>query len=302
MFTRIVVATDLSDASDRVIGCLHGLKPIGVQEVVLIHALGIRYLDDLKYVLAPHVEDKLAAQRRMLEDQEFQVSVRVEPGLAALEINRIARETKASMIVMGSHGATLSREILLGSVTTEVLHQSHNPVFVEQLRICDTADGRARFDTLCADYGHHVLFATDFSDSAELAFGYVEKIAESAGRITLLHVQDRTRIEPQPHDRLEQFNRIDEERLECQRARLRELGAEDTRIRIRYGHPVEEIVEFADQGEVTLIVMGSQGRGRLASVMLGNVSLHVTRLASVPILLVPRTSPADAAFRLGDDA
>ena len=49
MFKKILVATDLSEASDRVIGCLHGLRSFGATEVILVHALGIKYLHDLKY-------------------------------------------------------------------------------------------------------------------------------------------------------------------------------------------------------------------------------------------------------------
>jgi len=71
------------------------------------------------------------------------------------------------MIVIGSHGATLSREILLGSVATEVLHQSRHPVFVAQLKIDETKD-QIHCEMLCADFHRHVLFATDFSDSSEV--------------------------------------------------------------------------------------------------------------------------------------
>lgn len=288
MFSRIVVATDLSEASDSVVGCLHGLKPLGPREIILTHALGLRHLEDLKYLLAPQAEKKLQDQKKVLADQGFQVTVRIEPGVPALEINRVACEAKTGMIVIGSHGATLAREILLGSVATEVLHQSRHPVFVARLKITDTTGGPTRCEMLCTDFHRHVLFATDFSDTSERAFEYVEKIVESGGRrVTLLHVQERSRIERHLLDRLDEFNRIDEERLERMRTRLTELRADDVSIHVPYGHAIEEIVARAARDVATLIVMGSQGRGALASVVLGNVSLQVTRLTNVPVLLVP---------------
>lgn len=296
MFTRIVVATDFSDASDSVVGCLHGLRPLGVEEVVLTHALGLRHLMDLKYLLAPEAERKLQSQKAALVEQGFEVTVRVEAGIPSLEINRVARETQADMIVIGSHGATLAREILLGSVATEVLHQSRHPVFVARLKITDTPEGRSSCEMLCTDFHRHILYATDFSDTAERAFAYVERFVESgARRVTLLHVQDRPVIEPHLRDRLDEFNRIDEERLDRLRARLRELGADEVSSEVPYGHPVEEIVARAAELEATLIVMGTQGRGRLASVMLGNVSLQVARLAGVPVLLVPPLRPGETS-------
>lgn len=288
MFTKIVVATDFSEASDSVIGCLHGLRPLGAEEVVLTHALGLRHLMDLKYLLAPEAERKLQDQRAALIEQGFRVTVRIEPGIPALEITRVAQETKASMIVIGSHGATLSREVLLGGVVTEVLHQSRHPVLVARLKISDAGRGRTRCEMVCTDFHRRVLFATDFSDTAERAFGYVEKfVGSGARRVTLLHVQDQTHIEPHLRERLEEFNRIDEERLGRMRVRLKELGADDVSVDLPYGNPVEEIVAFAAEEGATLIVMGTQGRGRLAAAMLGSVSFQVTRLTDVPVLLVP---------------
>lgn len=287
MFSRIVVATDLSEASDSVVGCLHGLKPLGPREIILTHALGLRHLEDLKYLLAPQAEKKLQDQKKVLTDQGFQVTVRIEPGVPALEINRVAREAKASMIVIGSHGATLSREILLGSVVTEVLHQSRHPVFVAKLKIADTTEGRTRCEMLCTDFHRHVLFATDFSETAACAFGYVEKFVESGyRRVTLLHVQDPSRIDRHLHDGLDELNGSTRSGWSVRARRLRELGA-DVRIELPYGHPIEEIVASADRCGATLIVMGSQGRGALASVVLGGTSFQVTRLTSVPVLLVP---------------
>jgi len=287
MFSKIVVATDLSEASDSVIGCLHGLKSWGALEIILTHALGIRHLDYMKYELARQAEPKLEEQKKLLEAQGFQVTVRIEPDVPAFEINRVAREVKASMIVIGAQGATLARDLLLGSVATEVLYQAHHPVLVAKLKIDDTKE-QIHCEMACTDFHSHVLFATDFSDTAERAFSYLEKIVESGGRhVTLLHVQNRSGIDPYLRDRLEEFNRIDQERLERMNTRLRELGAEDVRIEIPFGHPVEEIVSCADREGATLIVMGSKGRGALASVLLGSVSYQVTRLTKVSVLLVP---------------
>lgn len=45
MSEKIIFAPDLSPATDAVIECLEPLRKIGVQEVILTHALGIRHLD-----------------------------------------------------------------------------------------------------------------------------------------------------------------------------------------------------------------------------------------------------------------
>jgi hypothetical protein len=64
MFEKIVVATDLSRASDRLISWLQGLRPFGAREAILVHALGIRHLEAMKYELARLVEPGSLSKKR----------------------------------------------------------------------------------------------------------------------------------------------------------------------------------------------------------------------------------------------
>ncbi len=286
MFKTAIVASDLSPASDRIISCLHGLKPMGTERVILTHALGIRHLEEMKHLLAPSVEPKLCQQKQTLENQGFSVEIVIAPGIPSWEIQRVAKEKQASMIVIGSHGATLAREVLLGSVAQEVAHHAEVPVFIAQLRIAEEAEHRC--EMICTDFHDHMLFPTDFSDTAEHAFLYVEDIVRSGGRrVTLLHVQDKSRIYGDLKDKLDGFNRIDRERLERMEDRLKKLGAAAVSIELPYGLPKQQIVQRAEQGDYSLIVMGTQGRGYFGELFMGSVALHVARRTIVPTLLVP---------------
>jgi nucleotide-binding universal stress UspA family protein len=57
------------------------------------------------------------------------VQVKVAVGKPAEEILRVAREEGADMIVMGTHGRTGLRHLLLGSVAEEVTRHASCPVF-----------------------------------------------------------------------------------------------------------------------------------------------------------------------------
>jgi nucleotide-binding universal stress UspA family protein len=286
MFSTVLVATDLSPASDHVISCLHGMRPLGTTRVILTHALGVRHLEEMVRLLAHQAEPKLRQQKQAVEDQGFEVEAVMAPGIPSMEINRVANEKRASMIVIGSHGATLGREVLLGGVALEVLHRAELPVFIAQLKIFEGVEKPCGM--ICDDFHTHVLFATDFSDIAERAFTYVEQVVRGGGRrVTLLHVQDKSRIQGHLSDKLDEFNRIDRERLDRMAVRLKELGATEVGLDLPYGVPKQEIARSAEQGGYSLVVMGTQGRGYFGELFMGSVAHYVARHTLVPTLLIP---------------
>jgi nucleotide-binding universal stress UspA family protein len=70
----------------------------------------------------------LKEKGKQLEEMGFRTRLEIPLGDPALEINRVARETGASVIVAGTHGESLAKDILLGSV----VHRSTIPVLVVQ--------------------------------------------------------------------------------------------------------------------------------------------------------------------------
>ncbi len=56
--------------------------------------------------------------------------------------------------------------------------------------------------------------------------------------------------------------------------------------RVLHGTPGDKIVEYADKAHANLIVMGSRGRGKLASALLGSVSEQVVHKSRCSVLIV----------------
>ncbi len=287
MFKSILVATDLSEASDHVVGCLAALRALGTERVILIHCLGIKHIQSVQHMLAPLVEPKLQSQKEVLEKQGYEVNIEIAPGLPQYEIDRVAAQKGCSLVIVGSHGHTMSSEIRLGGVASELIHNAKKPMLLVRLKVEDAKD-RTRCEAICGNLMEHILYPTDFSDNAEHAFAYVkELVLKGAKRVTLLHVQDKIRIEKHLEHRLEEFNRIDQERLERLKSDLIQLGGEKVETAIVYGMPVPEILKKSKDKGVTLIIMGSQGRGYISELFLGSVSHNVSRKAELPVLLIP---------------
>jgi len=52
------------------------------------------------------------------------------------------------------------------------------------------------------------------------------------------------------------------------------------------GSPSATIVDYADENDIDVIVMGTHGRGGLDRLLLGSVAARVVRTANVPVLTV----------------
>jgi nucleotide-binding universal stress UspA family protein len=106
-------------------------------------------------------------------------------------------------------------------------------------------------------------------------------------KVTLVHVQDKSRIDRHLSHRLEEFNEIDTNRLQEIKKVLLDEGAVDVEIQLLYGSPSAEIIRLVHEQKIPLVVMGSQGRGFVKELYLGSVSHNMSRHSSASVLLVP---------------
>ncbi|MCK8603690.1 universal stress protein [Syntrophobacteraceae bacterium DRH4] len=123
---------------------------------------------------------------------------------------------------------------------------------------------------------------------ADNAFTCIEQLAaHGARKVTLVHVQDKTKLEQHLMGRLEEFNDQDRNRLENLREALLKKGASQVKTEVCYGVPFQEITRLIRERNVQLVVMGMQGRGFAGEFFLGSVAQNVARHSIAPVLLVP---------------
>jgi nucleotide-binding universal stress UspA family protein len=136
-----------------------------------------------------------------------------------------------------------------------------------------------------------ILVATDGSPSAREASDFaVELAAEHGATLLFVHVvRTLDFVNDDPEDAgyavLHEPTARDHLVLEEAAARAAELGVDAT-TSLRFGTTVEEIVAYADACNVDVIVVGTRGHGRVASALLGSVSLGVMRKSTRPVLIV----------------
>jgi nucleotide-binding universal stress UspA family protein len=281
MFKTILIASDLSEASDAVINRISELRPFGVQAVVLFYALGIRFLQGFNYRLEESVEPTLVKQKEALGALGFHATVVIRPGIPGEELHSVVAEENVSLIVLASHAECMVNHLLFhrGGASPEVLHSHEKPVLLLPTRLSGVnREGNATIPE--RDIRGNILFATDFSDAAQRAFDYLQgMVEEGSTRLTLLHVQNDDALRTETA-----------EQLAALKERLIAKGAEHVKMEIPYGDPAQTILDHVKEG-YTMIVMGSRGRGLIKGLFLGSVSDTIVRCVEIPILLVPSARP-----------
>lgn len=133
-----------------------------------------------------------------------------------------------------------------------------------------------------------ILVATDFSAASDLALRYGRAMAETFGaNLRVLHVCDDPILFADTTS--------DEYRDQTMRNCLEELqenvrqvtgDSENLELLTKCGSAATEIVYYAKDENIDMIVMGSHGRSAMASMLLGNVAEHVVRHSPCPVTTV----------------
>lgn len=138
-----------------------------------------------------------------------------------------------------------------------------------------------------------ILFATDFSEGSAVALPYAIDIAKKYGaRLYLVHVvYDVTKATGWyvPHVAIgEIYDEIEKSAMaEIGKINADEMkGFGEVEQVVLKGTPYEEIIRFAEDKKIDLIVLGTHGRKGIDRMLFGSTAEQVLRNASCPVLSV----------------
>lgn len=141
-YKRLLVAVDFTDQSIRALQVARDLGTRLNAGLDIVHFVPIRMIGidmegmetEAAYIEELHQSD-LAEAGKKLEEFVKQhtmtnddVAFHLYSGEPAMDINTRAREVGADMIIVGTHGRTGLKHLLLGSVAESILRNSEIPV------------------------------------------------------------------------------------------------------------------------------------------------------------------------------
>lgn len=220
---------------------------------------------------AMHDYVTLKAQELGLEGTIASVAM-ADPASEILE-----RSASADMVMMASHGRGGLGRWLMGSVATKVTRGTTVPAFVVSGKcIAGDAGQPVKIKT--------IMVAYDGSPAAERA---VERAADLArGFEAILHIYQGVVHVAMPHPVVAEANRADLMLTKQKMVDLaKTLPGVECHVEVREVSVSSEIVEYADEIQADLIIIGSHGKSGLARWMIGSETEHVLHEAHCPVLV-----------------
>ncbi|MFN2363719.1 MAG: universal stress protein [Halarsenatibacteraceae bacterium] len=277
---KVLLATDFSETAEKLINCLDELKGLGIDEVILTHVINVHRskvvnVDQFKEAN----QDKLDKIKEKIEAKGFKVTTKVPVGFPASEINKVARNENAALILVASHGKGFIKKVFLGSTTYDLIRKSKRPVLIEKY---ENIEGEAQ--VACARKFNKVLLPIDFSDCSRAAIDFIKEMEENNfEEIILLNVIESSRSS----ENLEKEKTKSEVKLKELAEKIKNNGSVDkVTVKVAEGAASENIIEIAQAEKVGLILMPRTGRGNIKELLLGSTSDRVAKESPVPVLLL----------------
>ncbi len=151
MYSRILYPTDFGPDAEKALHYIKGLKNTCEKiEVIILYVVehhmikqyqelsgmltqstdGLIEVEDAVKLILEEVYPKLKKLEKELIDEGFSAKIVIEEGVASKQIATVAKQTMATLIVMGYSGKHKIPKLFMGSTVTHVLDLSPVPVLV----------------------------------------------------------------------------------------------------------------------------------------------------------------------------
>lgn len=214
------------------------------------------------------------------------VAVQVCDGLDVREeILRAAKESAADLLVLGSHGLTGVKRLVLGSIAEDVLRHATVPVLIVPAHAAEASATDVPFK--------RIVCAVNFEADSYRALRYAFDLAqESDAQLTLLHAVEMPAVHVGAEDLSFDLDSTRETVMRSARERLEALVPEPARAyctvhaEVVEGQAQQAILDLADETRADLIIMGVRTRDALGMAVFGSHVHAVVRAAHCPVLTV----------------
>ncbi|MPN03026.1 TRAP-T-associated universal stress protein TeaD [bioreactor metagenome] len=141
------------------------------------------------------------------------------------------------------------------------------------------------------DFFRNIVIATDGSENTHRAISYGIDIAKLSGAtVHALYVVNTSPVISDSwtvgKENIYEIIRSEGEKAVSEVKKIGEASGTEVREVVLDGYPSNEIIDFAENNDIDLIVMGTLGKTGLDRVLIGSVAEKVVRGSKVPVMVV----------------
>ncbi len=294
-FKKILFPTDFSPCANHALKYSLLLAEKYQAELILFHAI-IMFMDDPNnpdyrfpdltetYNQIENVCNQ-CFQEVMDGDHEVKTDKVIVRGISPPdEILRYAEENDISLIVMGTCGRSALGRFFFGSTAEKVVRHSHCPVLTVLEEPTEFIK-MGKYDK--------ILLPTDYSDTSKKAIPWAVSLAENHDAELILFHAIEENIPPQYYAAgITSIFELDRE-LKKRASKALDIFMEEikgkklkTKKVVVEGKSDEEIVKYAKENNIDLVVLASHGHSGIERVLLGSTTERVIRKAPCPVLTI----------------
>jgi nucleotide-binding universal stress UspA family protein len=278
----LIVATDTTTASDSAMRVARAIASRSHRAVIVVsvHVPTPMTAPEMQMAVPPSMEaDRREGLRGQVQDQLYRAgieedwSVVIATGDPAATIVRVARENKASLVIMGLGEHGLFDRLLGDETVIRVLRLGTVPVMA-------VAPG---FE----DLPRRVLATTDFTPSSIRAASLAAEVMNPHGTLTLAHVLSDD-VDPANWQATNAgYNGTLGRAFDLAISRIGIGRPENVERCVLAGDAARALTRLINTTRPDLVVAGSHGHGFLTRLRLGSVSQQLVRSAKCSVLVAP---------------
>ncbi len=277
---KILLATDFSEAAAKLTETLLDLKNMGLNEVMLVHAVDISREGLNTDQLVKENKKKLMRIKQEIENSlGMKTIVKVPVGIPSDKIYELSERPDVSLILMASHGAGYLKQIFLGSTTHNVIRRVKKPVLIEKFQKKD-----GEYELVCKRKFNRIMLPIDFSEPARKVLELIKKMYIPAQEIILVSIiESSSSMEELQKSKKEARSELEKIKTDLEEHNINCCLS----IRIGQGVASSNIINIAEEEEAGIIMMSTRGKGSIRELILGSTASRVVRYSPIPVLLIP---------------
>ena len=279
MFSRVMLALDLSELTSRMLDVLYSVCLDPETEVYLLHV--VRKAEDAAETSSYYKKtySRLKGRAQDIRNAGYDnVKVLWETDEDILNgIRKAADQYNVNLMIMASHGKGVWASTFRGSSTFNAVRAIEIPTLI------------VKGDYKCDDYLNRILLPTDFSRKSLIALNYIRNLREHVGEVLFVHVIEGVRGD----EELTESKEMAEDMLVELCNEMQNFGINSRYVIADGGAASKEICKLAEEENCSLIISGRTGAGPIKGLLMGSTAQNILLNASRTLWVMPDEDSED---------